>query len=70
MPENMMPRGIFGSRIEKGLSQWLSGVRHELSSLSRTLGSWVRIRLTAWMSCVRLFRVCVVLYVGNGLATG
>jgi hypothetical protein len=37
-----------------------------LSSLARTLGSWVRIPLEAWMS------VCVysVFVSGNGLATG
>jgi hypothetical protein len=31
-------------------SQWPRGLRHELSSLARTLGSWVRIQLKAWMS--------------------
>jgi hypothetical protein len=30
--------------------QWLRSHRHELSSLARTLGSWVRIPLKAWMS--------------------
>jgi hypothetical protein len=39
------------------------------SLLARTVGSWVRIPLKAWMS-VRLFYVCVVLCVGSGLATG
>jgi hypothetical protein len=34
-------------------SQWSRGLGHELSSLARTLGSWVRILLKAWMSvCV------------------
>jgi hypothetical protein len=34
-------------------SQWPGGLRHKLSSLTRTLGSWVRIQLQAWMSvCV------------------
>jgi hypothetical protein len=38
-------------------SQWPRGVRHELSLLARTLGSWVRIPLEAWMSaCV--YSVC------------
>jgi hypothetical protein len=39
---------------------------HELSSLARTLGSWVRIPLVAWMS------LCVysVFALGSGLATG
>jgi hypothetical protein len=46
-------------------SQWQCGLRHELSSLARMLGSWVRIPLDAWMS------VCVfILCVGSGLATG
>jgi hypothetical protein len=50
-------------------SQWLRGLRHELSSLARTLGSWVRIPLQAWMS-VCVYSVCVVLHVGSRLATG
>jgi hypothetical protein len=29
-------------------SQWPRGLRHELSSLARTLGSWVQIRPKAW----------------------
>jgi hypothetical protein len=34
-------------------SQWPRGLRHEMSSLVRTLGSWVRIPLKGWMSvCV------------------
>jgi hypothetical protein len=34
-------------------SQWPRGLKHELSALARTLGSWVRISLKAWMSvCV------------------
>jgi hypothetical protein len=31
-------------------SQWPRGLRHELSSLARTRGSWVRIQFKAWMS--------------------
>jgi hypothetical protein len=31
-------------------SQWPRGLRHELSSLARMLGSWVRIPFKAWMS--------------------
>jgi hypothetical protein len=31
-------------------SQWLRGLRHELSSLARRLGSWVRIPHKSWMS--------------------
>jgi hypothetical protein len=41
-------------------SQWPHGLRHVLSSAARTLGSWVRIPLEAWM-CVRIFLCCVVL---------
>jgi hypothetical protein len=31
-------------------SQWLCDLRHEPSSPARTLGSWVRIPLEAWIS--------------------
>jgi hypothetical protein len=51
-------------------SQWPRCLRHELSSPTRTLGSWIRIPLQALDVSVRLFCVCVVLCVGNGLATG
>jgi hypothetical protein len=37
-------------------SQWPRGLGHEMSSLARTLGSWVRIPLKAWMS---LFSLCL-----------
>jgi hypothetical protein len=42
------------------------GLRHELSSLARSLGSWVRIPLEAGMS------VCIysVFVLGSGLANG
>jgi hypothetical protein len=40
-------------------SQWLRGLRHEPSSLDRTLGSWVRIPLKASMS-VYLYSVFVL----------
>jgi hypothetical protein len=44
---------IFTSWCLTGRSQWLRGLRHEMSSLSRTLGLWVRIQLKTWMSvCV------------------
>jgi hypothetical protein len=44
-------------------SQWPRSLGHELSSPARTLASWVRIPLEAWMSmCVYsvfvLYRVC------------
>jgi hypothetical protein len=45
------------------------GPRHQLSSPAQKLRSWVRIALEALISlCV--FCVCVVLWVGRGLATG
>jgi hypothetical protein len=42
-----------------------------MSSLPRTLRSWVRIPLKAWLFglCMRFFCVCVVLCLGGGLAT-
>jgi hypothetical protein len=40
-------------------SQWPRRLRHELSSLSRTLGSWVRIPLNAWMPvCAFILCLC------------
>jgi hypothetical protein len=48
-------------------SEWPHGLRHELSSLARTLGSWVRIPVEAWMS-VFAFILCV-LCIGRDLAT-
>jgi hypothetical protein len=52
-------------------SRWPRGLGHELSSLARTLWSWVRISHRAWMFDVCAFlRVCVVLYLGRGLGTG
>jgi hypothetical protein len=40
-------------------SQWPCGLRHELSSPSRMLGSWVRIPLKAWMSvCAFILCLC------------
>jgi hypothetical protein len=50
-------------------SQWPSGLRHKPSSSSRTLD--LISNLTQGMHvCVRLFCVCVVLCVDNGLETG
>jgi hypothetical protein len=42
-------------------SQWPHGLRHELSSLDQTLGSWVRIPLETWKS-VCVHSVCVLVY--------
>jgi hypothetical protein len=62
---NIQALYVFSSR-----SQWPRGLRHELSSPSRTLGSWVRVSLEAWMS-VCVYSVFMLLcVVGSGLATG
>jgi hypothetical protein len=47
-------------------SQWQRGLRHEMSSPARTLGSWVWIPLRH--GCLSAFILC--LCVGSGLATG
>jgi hypothetical protein len=52
--------------IQISRSQWPRGVRHELSSFARTLGSWVRIPVEAWMSDCVYF----VFVLGSGLVTG
>jgi hypothetical protein len=42
-----------------GRPQLLRGLRHEMPSLARTLESWVRILLKAWMSvCVFSVFMC------------
>jgi hypothetical protein len=50
-------------------SQRSRSLRYELSSLARTLGSWVQIPLKAWIS-VCVYSVFVFSCVDNGLATG
>jgi hypothetical protein len=45
-------------------SQWPRGLRHDTSSLTRTLGSWVRIYVCVY------FVSCIVLCVGSGLTMG
>jgi hypothetical protein len=42
----------------RGRSRWPRGLRHELSSFARRLGSWVRIQLKTWMS-VYAFILCL-----------
>jgi hypothetical protein len=54
---------LYASRCR---AQWPRGRRHELSSLTRTLGSWVRVPFKAWMSVLFAF----ILRVGRDLATG
>jgi hypothetical protein len=40
-------------------SQWPRGLRYEMFSLARTLGSWVRIPLKPWMSvCAFILCLC------------
>jgi hypothetical protein len=55
--------------LQTAISPWPCGLSHELSSLARTLGSWVRIALKAWMS-VCVYSVFVLSNVSSGLATG
>jgi hypothetical protein len=50
---------IPSSKRAIGRTEWPRGLRHELSSLARTMGSWVRTPGKAWMFvCVHLFCVC------------
>jgi hypothetical protein len=52
---------FFHFNVTKGVgsrSQWPRCLRHELSSLTRTLWSWVRIPLKAWIS-VYAFILCL-----------
>jgi hypothetical protein len=57
---------IVSSQVSR--SQWPRGLRHELPSPARTLGSRVRIPLEAWMFVCVLFRIYAVLLCS--LATG
>jgi hypothetical protein len=56
---------LYRLSLARSRSQWQRSLRDELSSLARTLGSWVRIPLEAWMSVLWTFILCV----GSGLAT-
>jgi hypothetical protein len=49
--------------------QWPRNLRHELPSLARTLGSWVRVPSKASLS-VCVYSVFVLSCVGSGLVTG
>jgi hypothetical protein len=76
MMENLVEWRLAGETevLGENLPQrhFVHGLRHELSSLARTLGSWVRISSKAWMFgvCMRLLCVSVALCLGRGLATG
>jgi hypothetical protein len=71
IPSETINKIILVTMLHYCRSQWPRGLRHELSSLARTLRSWVRIPLKAWMYVLCAFIcVCVVLCVGRGLATG
>jgi hypothetical protein len=52
--------GDLHSRVDRRRSQWPRSVRHELSSLARMLGSWVRIPLKA---CLYAFILCLLSWV-------
>jgi hypothetical protein len=56
-------------RVSSCRSQWPLRLRHEMSSPSEALGSWVRIPLDAWMSA-RVSSLFVLSCVGNSLVTG
>jgi hypothetical protein len=53
----------------KSQSQWPRGLRHEPFSPARTLGSWVRIPLEAWMS-VCVYSVFVLFCVQEAVFDG
>jgi hypothetical protein len=65
--DNYRPLALgFEQRI--GWSQWPRGLRHELSSLDRRLGSWVLITLEAWLF-VCVYSVFLLFCLGRDLAT-
>jgi hypothetical protein len=72
-PINTIPSYIskiyFNIHPPTSWAQWPRGLRHEISSFDRTLGSWVRIPLETWM-CVCFFSVFGLSCVGVNLATG
>jgi hypothetical protein len=63
------PRDLFHDTILTfSPSQCPGDLRHELSLLARTLGSWVQIPLKAWVSVLCAYSVFVLFCVGSGLA--
>jgi hypothetical protein len=68
---NLIVSDLITLIIFDGRSRWPRGLRHELSSLARTLGSWVRILLKAWMSVYAfILCLCCPVCIGSDLATG
>jgi hypothetical protein len=63
------PCSISNGKASKSRSQWPRGLRHEMSSSARTLGSWVWIPLEACMF-VCVYPVFMLSCVGSDLATG
>jgi hypothetical protein len=53
-------RFIYEVMYTSGRSRWPRGLRHELSSLVRTLGSWDRMPHKAWMfvQCAFFLYLC------------
>jgi hypothetical protein len=51
--------GIKNGRFSLSPSRWPRGLSHAPSSFARTLGSWVRIPLKAWMSVLCAFILCL-----------
>jgi hypothetical protein len=54
---------------ELNRSQWSRGLKHEMSSPSRTQRLWVRIPFKAWMS-ICIYFVFMLSFLGSDLATG
>jgi hypothetical protein len=63
---SLLVHQFLNSSILRRRSQWPRGLRREMSSPARILGSWVRIPFEAWMF-VYVYSVFVL---GSGLATG
>jgi hypothetical protein len=51
---------FISAEVVLGRSEWPRGLRHELSSLARTLRSCVRIPLKAWMSVLCVFMLLCI----------
>jgi hypothetical protein len=60
LSDSLQPYSLYVAMSNAGRSQWPHVLRHELSSLARTLGSWVPIPLEAWMSVLCAFILFVL----------